>query len=99
MIKITYRAEQEIRKLIKKSNSNTIRIFEAGGGWRGPSFHLTLDKSQNDNDAIIQFDGFKVLINKKYYNDSMAISIDFLNSLWAKGFIFDIKGSLSKACC
>jgi len=32
MIKITYRAEQEIKKLIKKSNSNTVRIFEAGGG-------------------------------------------------------------------
>ncbi len=87
-IKVTNKALNEIKKVLKekKSTSKKIRIFLAGIGWGGPTFNLALDE-QKENDEICSEDSIDFIADKSLIEQYRGFKIDYSNFFLQRGFL------------
>ena len=87
-IKVTNKALDEIKKVIKNNNatSKKIRIFLAGIGWGGPKFNLALDE-QKENDEIYSEDSVNFVADKNLIDQYKGFKIDYSSFFLQRGFL------------
>ncbi len=69
-------------KSVIEANSeqpDNIRIYIAGMGWSGPSFGLTLDEFNKEEDLIDESNEIKFLMSKDVYNTVGDMLIELSN--------------------
>jgi iron-sulfur cluster assembly protein len=89
-IKITEKAQAEIRDIIENKNipsDYSLRVGVKGGGCGGMSYLLGFDKPK-EGDQKFDIGGIHVLIEKKHYMFLMGMQVDFFEGDEARGFTF-----------
>lgn len=84
-VEIKERAAQRLNELnVKVHEDKALRIRLLNYSWRGAVYGVTLDKL-NDNDIVIEVDGFRVCVNKNM-DYIEKFTIDYSVNPLAKGF-------------
>ena len=91
MIKISDSARDRLLYLLSETdkNLNFVRVGVESGGCSGLSYQLDFDKSQKDDDELIDNNGIKLLINKKSFLYLVGTTLEFSDGLNGKGFVFN----------
>src|SRR5437762_2313700 len=78
----------------------TMRIQVVGGGCSGFSYRMGFDKNYNDqNDAIFEFDGLKVFVDKASLLYMEGAEVDYIEGLHGAGFKFSNPNSTGSCGC
>ena len=98
-IKVTNKALDEIKKVLKEKNitSKKIRIFLAGIGWGGPTFNLALDE-QKENDKIYSEESIDFIADKILIDQYRGFKIDYSNFFLRRGFLVHPYGGSASTC-
>lgn len=56
-----------------------VRVFATAGGCSGISFGMTFTDVINDNDGVLSFDGFKVVVDDETLEYLRGVEIDFID--------------------
>ena len=97
LIDVTEKAQQHVLELIEKEDAGKgLRLGVKGGGCSGLSYSITFD-NEKERDNIVDFEGFKVLLDPKSAVYLKGITLDYDDGLEGKGFIF-VNPNASNTC-
>lgn len=99
-VKLSERAIKAIKKIAAKKNlSNPVfRIKLIEEGCAGYKYHIEFDENVLDSDIIVEYDGFKLAINKESYKHLKGLEVDYLENLMKPmNFIFN-NPNVRKSC-
>ena len=90
IVEVTDRAQREIRDIFvreRESSGADLRLSVIGGGCSGLSYEMNFDQ-QRDNDNILEYEGFRVVLDPKSSIYLKGVTLDFQDGLKGKGFVF-----------
>ena len=90
LVQVTERAQREIREIFRQERPEPgtgLRLGVVGGGCSGLSYEMEFD-TQRQHDNILEFDGFRVLLDPKSSIYMKGVTLDFQDGLKGKGFVF-----------
>ncbi len=90
LVTITERAQQEIREIFRGQRPSPgagLRLGVVGGGCSGLSYEMDFSDPR-DTDNVLEYDGFRVLLDPKSTIYLKGITLDFQDGLKGKGFVF-----------
>lgn len=90
-ITLTPRAIEMVKQVRAKEGfpeSHALRVSVVGGGCSGFSYQLSFDERPNEGDAVIEYDGVRVLVDATSGQYLQGTEIDFVSSLHGGGFKF-----------
>ncbi len=99
LVTVTDRAQQEIRQIFVREQPEEergLRLGVIGGGCSGLSYEMDFDQTR-ENDNVIDFDGFRVLLDPKSSVYLKGVTLDFQDGLKGKGFVF-VNPSATNTC-
>ncbi|MCP4039697.1 MAG: iron-sulfur cluster assembly accessory protein [bacterium] len=88
LVTLTPEAEAEVRRLIEAEGQPGLRLGIKGGGCSGLSYDLGFSDEQA-GDTVIEFEGFKVFLDRKSTIYLSGITLDFQSGLEGRGFVFN----------
>ena len=91
MIKLTERAQKEVRELIAGQNmpaGTFLRLGVAGGGCSGFTYNLRFDTQLNETDQSEVQGGVTVVCDPKSFVYLEGSEVDFTDGLNGRGFVF-----------
>src|SRR5436190_14247801 len=91
-IMLTKKAEDKVKEILTEQPEPYagLRIQVIGGGCSGFQYRMGFDKNFNDqNDAIFEFDGLKVFIDKASLLYMDGAEVDYIEGLHGAGFKFN----------
>jgi iron-sulfur cluster insertion protein len=56
-----------------------VRVYATAGGCSGVSFGMTFTDTINENDGVLEFDGFKVVVDEGTLEYLNGVEIDFID--------------------
>ena len=90
LVTVTDRAIREIRAIFEREQPNEkvgLRLGIVGGGCSGLSYEMEFSE-RRDNDNVIGYEGFDVLLDPKSAIYLKDVTLDFEDGLKGKGFVF-----------
>jgi iron-sulfur cluster assembly protein len=90
LVTITDRAQQEIRAIFEREHQQDdlgLRLGVIGGGCSGLSYEMEFS-DRRDDDTVITYHGFEVLLDPKSTIYLKGITLDFQDGLQGRGFVF-----------
>ena len=101
MISFTPAASRAIQRFIKAAENPVagLRIFVSGGGCAGLQYGLRLEETKQEDDAELEIEGVKVLVDPMSYTMLGGVTVDFIDSLTHTGFKFDNPNATSQCSC
>lgn len=87
VVQLTPEAATEVRRLLQAEQKAGLRLAIKGGGCSGLSYHLEFTDEQ-EGDTVLEFDGFKVFLDRKSTIYLSGITLDFQSGLDGRGFVF-----------
>ncbi|MFT5503976.1 MAG: iron-sulfur cluster insertion protein [Gammaproteobacteria bacterium] len=90
-LEVTPAAQEKLLEIIEQSDEgvSAIRIYIGGGGCGGMSYGMTFTDLQTDFDTVLQFDGFKVLVDVVALNYLRGAQIDYVQEVGRERFVFN----------
>lgn len=90
-LEVTQSAQDKLFEIISQTDEDVtaIRIYINGGGCGGLSYGMTFTDEQGDFDTILQFDGFKVLVDVVALNYLRGAQIDYIQEVGRERFVFN----------
>ena len=90
MVTITDSAKEKLLALLAKEGSDMkfVRVGVNSGGCSGLTYELGFDKTQSNDDEIIQNNEITLLVNKKSLLYLAGTILEFSDGLNGKGFVF-----------
>jgi iron-sulfur cluster insertion protein len=78
---LTGSAQTKMGELFQQVESNIegVRVFATPGGCSGISFGMTFSEEINGNDAVLQCEGFKVIVDDGTLQYLRGVEIDFID--------------------
>jgi iron-sulfur cluster assembly accessory protein len=101
MISITDKAVGKVREIMaQRSEAAThLRIGVMGGGCSGFQYSMAFDNNVRDDDKVLEYDGFKVLVDQKSMLYLMGAEVDYIESLTGSGFKFNNPNARTTCGC
>ena len=95
----TDNAANKVKLLINEEGNPELklRVFVTGGGCSGFQYGFTFDELQNEDDAVMEKKGVKLLIDPMSYQYLVGSEIDYQEGL--EGAQFVIKNPSAKSTC
>jgi iron-sulfur cluster assembly accessory protein len=90
-VTLTPRAVEMVKQVRAKEGlpeSHALRVSVVGGGCSGFSYQLGFDEQPSEGDAVIEYDGVRVLVDGTSAQYLEGTEIDFVSSLHGGGFKF-----------
>jgi iron-sulfur cluster assembly protein len=87
VVSLTAAAEVEVRRLLLEEGMPGLRLGIKGGGCSGLSYNLEFTEEQ-EGDTVIDFEGFKVFLDRKSTIYLSGITLDHQSGLEGRGFVF-----------
>ncbi len=80
-ISLTSPAQSKMQELFTQVDDNVlgVRVFATPGGCSGISFGMTFSDAVNDNDGVLECDGFKVIVDDGTMQYLRGVEIDFVD--------------------
>lgn len=88
---LTPRAVEVVKELRAKEgrpDHHALRVSVVGGGCSGFSYQLNFDEQPLEGDAVVEYDGVRVLVDPTSAQYLVGTQIDFVSSLSGGGFKF-----------
>ena len=78
---LTQPAQTKMSDLFRQVDGNVqgVRVFATAGGCSGISFGMTFTDVINDDDGVLSFDGFKVIVDDGTLEYLRGVEIDFVD--------------------
>ncbi len=78
---LTGMAQTKMNELFQQVDSSIegVRVFATPGGCSGISFGMTFSDVINDNDGVLQCEGFKVIVDDGTLQYLRGVEIDFID--------------------
>lgn len=78
---LTPPAQTKMQELFQQIDDGVqgVRVFATAGGCSGVSFGMTFTEVINENDGVLSFDGFKVVIDDETLTYLQGVEIDFVD--------------------
>ncbi|MBV2092565.1 MAG: iron-sulfur cluster assembly accessory protein [Candidatus Thiodiazotropha sp. (ex Ctena orbiculata)] len=78
---LTGTAQSKMGELFQQVDDNIqgVRVFATPGGCSGISFGMTFSDEINDNDGVLDCDGFKVIVDDGTMQYLKGVEIDFVD--------------------
>jgi iron-sulfur cluster assembly accessory protein len=101
MLTLTDSAVKAVDRFIKGSDSQVVglRIMITGGGCSGFQYGLRLEENPGADDTVIEYDGFKVLVDAMSAPLLSGVTVDFVDSIDGSGFKFENPNAASSCAC
>lgn len=98
-ITFTVKAAQKVKRLIEEEGDAglCLRVFVTGGGCNGFSYGFTFDDGQAEDDAVIEREGVKMLIDSMSYPYLVGADVDYIEDL--AGAQFTVSNPNAAATC
>lgn len=100
MITVTEKAKSRITELKKESNlseTHFLRVGVESGGCSGLSYKLDFDTQVKEGDEVIDYNGVRVVTDKRSVLYLFGTELDFTDGLNGKGFTFN-NPNASRTC-
>lgn len=100
MITVSQKAKQRITELKQESQYSDdffLRVGVESGGCSGLSYKLDFDHTLKDGDEVIDYDGVRVVTDKRSVLYLFGTELDFSDGLNGKGFTFN-NPNASRTC-
>jgi iron-sulfur cluster assembly protein len=100
MITVTEKAKKRINDLRTESHYSPeyfLRVGVESGGCSGLSYKLDFDNQVKEGDEVIDFDGVRVVTDKRSVLYLFGTELDFTDGLNGKGFTFN-NPNASRTC-
>lgn len=90
-LEVTQSAQDKLHEIISQTDEDVsaIRIYISGGGCGGLSYGMTFTDDQNVFDTVLQFDGFKILVDVVALNYLRGAQIDYIQEVGRERFVFN----------
>ena len=90
-LEVTRSAQEKLHEIISQTDEDVsaIRIYISGGGCGGLSYGMTFTDEQSDFDTLLQFDGFKILVDVVALNYLRGAQIDYIEEVGRERFVFN----------
>ena len=90
-LEVTRSAEEKLHEIVSQTDEDVsaIRIYISGGGCGGLSYGMTFTEEQSDFDTILQFDGFRILVDVVALNYLRGAQIDYIQETGRERFVFN----------
>ena len=100
-ITFTDAAVAKVRQLMEEEGNPTLmlRVFVQGGGCAGFQYGFTFDETQNDDDAVMEKGGVKLLIDSMSYQYLVGAKIDYKEGLSGEQFVIDNPNAVTTCGC
>jgi iron-sulfur cluster assembly protein len=101
LVTVTERAEREIRSIFERERPTGrvgLRLGVVGGGCSGLSYEMEFSE-RRDNDNVLGFKGFDVLLDPKSTIYLKDVTLDFEDGLKGKGFVFKNPNATNTCGC
>ena len=102
MIHLTDNAVKEIKRMMEKQGKTgqALRLGVRGGGCSGLSYTMQFDDpTPGEWDEVFEFDGLKVLVDKKSYLYLNGTTVDYSHDLNNAGFKFHNPNAVGTCGC
>lgn len=87
VIELTESARAEVLRLMVEEGKPGLRLGIKGGGCSGLSYLLEFTE-EREGDTIVEFDGFRVFLDRKSTIYLRGITLDHQGGLEGRGFLF-----------
>ncbi len=100
-VKLTDTAVSKVRNLLQAEGRDDLRLRVAvqPGGCSGLIYQLFFDETLEENDAVVDFDGVKVVVDPMSIPYLDGASIDFEDSIQKQGFTIDNPNASGSCAC
>jgi iron-sulfur cluster assembly protein len=101
MITLTDSAVGAVRRFIESAEKPVVglRIKVEGGGCSGMKYGMKLEDSVEQDDAVVDFPGIKVLIDATSAPLLDSVTVDFIDGLEGTGFKFENPNASASCGC
>ena len=98
---LTEAAAQKVRSLLSQEGREDLRLRVAvqPGGCSGLVYQLYFDERMLDGDAVVNFDGVEVILDKMSVPYLEGASIDFEDTIAKQGFTIDNPNASGSCSC
>ena len=98
VVKLTEAAEVEVHRLLAEEGKPGLRLGIKGGGCSGLSYLLEFTEEQ-EGDTVLDFEGFKVFLDRKSTIYLRGIVLDHQQGLSGRGFQFNNPNASNTCGC
>ena len=90
-LEVTQPAQDKLHEIISQTDEDVsaIRIYINGGGCGGLSYGMTFTDEDSVFDTVLQFDGFKILVDVVALNYLRGAQIDYVQEVGRERFVFN----------
>lgn len=90
-ISLTASAQSKMAELVRQVENDIkgIRVYAAPGGCSGMSFGMTFTDQINDNDGLLECEGFSIIVDMPTLQHVRGVEIDFADQGGAPSFVFN----------
>ncbi|MDH3388256.1 MAG: iron-sulfur cluster assembly accessory protein [Gammaproteobacteria bacterium] len=90
-LEVTQSAQDKLHEIVTQTDEDVsaIRIYISGGGCGGMSYGMTFTDEQTDFDNVLQFDGFRILVDVVALNYLKGAQIDYIQEVGRERFVFN----------
>ncbi|WP_456473917.1 HesB/IscA family protein [Candidatus Pyrohabitans sp.] len=88
MVKITERAVEELKKILKEEGKEDygIKLYIAGAGCSGPSYGMGLAKEAEEGEKEIESNGIRLFLSEAVEAHLEDAEIDYIETPYGAGF-------------
>jgi iron-sulfur cluster assembly protein len=89
LLEVTEAAAAQIKRLLDQDGraaTHALRMKVVGGGCSGLQYQLAFDDQVRENDALIESNGVRVVIDERSALYLAGTSLDYLDTLMESGF-------------
>ena len=100
-VQITTPAVEKVRNLLEREGRDDLRLRLAvqPGGCSGLIYQLYFDERLNDDDAVVDFDGVEVVVDKMSIPYLEGASVDYEDTIEKQGFTIDNPSAAGSRAC
>lgn len=99
-VTLSEKAATEVKKIIDEQSlpeGTVLRIGVQGGGCSGFAYSLNFDTNVGERDRVIDVQGVKLAVDKKFDPYLDGTVVDFYDGLEKRGFVFN-NPNVTKSC-
>lgn len=101
VLSLSESAVQKVQSLIEEEGDDSLclRVFVTGGGCSGFQYGFTFDTEINEDDAKVEQEGVKVLVDSLSYPYLDGANVDYQESLEGSRFVVNNPQAQSTCGC
>ncbi|MFY3739716.1 MAG: iron-sulfur cluster assembly protein [Candidatus Nitrosomirales archaeon] len=98
-ISVTPKAAEKVKEFMKQEGREDLylRVYVSGGGCAGLSYGMGFEEKADEEDAVIEENGVKLLVDSYSSRHLQGTEIDYIESLMGSGFKIN-NPNVTKSC-